>query len=164
MTKLFVAGFASYLCFALPQLGAFLLARRFGFSDGGLDAAGSAHMLTTVLLMPLMVEMVASFAVTAVHLMAASVISKQAVGLALAILAGLVASGLGPMSVPWLGWLFPAGISSAAGPLAGIVAPGGFATVVAAPHAGWLLTGAALAATVWVVVSVMAVRWKEAKR
>lgn len=156
LAKLAVAGTALSLVFVVPLAWTPLAALAMSFkSDGGLPS---------LMLAPALVAFLSCMAVTAVQLMLSMTIGKQAVGLGVGVIAGLVGSGLGPLNVAQAGWLFPAGVSSAASPFLVTATPDGFArmTLVANPWA--LVLAGLVACIVWTGVSAFVIMVKESHR
>ncbi|RBP98053.1 ABC transporter permease [Bifidobacterium aemilianum] len=154
--KLLVSGTALGLCFLLPLCWIPLAAQAMGFGRSG--------SLASLLVLPACIAFLSCLAVSALQLVISLLVDRQAVGLGVGVIAGLVGSGLGPMGLPWLGWLFPAGISSAANPFQVQATADGYAQVSLRSH-GWGLLGASLLACLfWVLVSSMLIKVKEAQR
>lgn len=153
LTKLIVAGCVITLCFVIPLTWVPLAASAQGF-----HLAGS---LAEYILVPALIACFSTMAVTAIQLVLSLTINKQAIGLGLGVIAGLIGTGLGPMNMPGLGWLFPAGISSAASPFLSSASPDGFAsmTLVANPWAKVLTS--LLACIIWSGISAFIVKAKE---
>ena len=119
LAKLIVAGSVITLCFVIPLTWVPLAASAQGFHLEG--------SLAKYILVPALIACFSSIAVTAIQLALSLTIDRQAIGLGLGVIAGLIGTGLGPMNMPGLGWLFPAGISSAASPFLSSASPDGFA-------------------------------------
>lgn len=153
LTKLIVAGCVITLCFVIPLTWVPLAASAQGF-----HLAGS---LAEYILVPALIACFSTMAVTAIQLVLSLTLNKQAIGLGLGVIAGLIGTGLGPMNMPGLGWLFPAGISSAASPFLSSASPDGFAsmTLVANPWAKVLTS--LLACIIWSGISAFIVKAKE---
>lgn len=154
--KLIVAGTAVGVSFLIPLLWVPLAAKALGFTADG--------SFTVLLWVPALVGFLSSMATSAVQLMLSMVIDRQAIGLGIGVISGVLASGLGAMNKPALGWLFPAGLSSAAGPLVKSVDAGGNAAMLLAARPWMLVTAAAVAFLGWTLVSVDAVKVKESRR
>ncbi|MBT1162714.1 MULTISPECIES: ABC transporter permease [Bifidobacterium] len=154
--KLIVSGVASGMCFLMPLVWAPLAAKNLGFT-----VTGSFAELVWV---PALVGVLSSMATSAVQLMLSMVIDRQAVGLSIGIMAGVLGSGLNAMNRPALGWLFPAGLSSAASPFVRSVDADGVATMLLAAHPWMLVIAAAVAFLGWTLISVAAVKVKESRR
>ncbi|MCX8688282.1 ABC transporter permease [Bifidobacterium sp. B4142] len=153
LTKLIVAGCVITLCFVIPLTWVPLAASAQGF-----HLAGS---LAEYILVPALIACFSTMAVTAIQLVLSLTTNKQAIGLGLGVIAGLIGTGLGPMNMPGLGWLFPAGISSAASPFLSSASPDGFAsmTLVANPWAKVLTS--LLECIIWSGISAFIVKAKE---
>lgn len=108
IAKLALSGTILAACFVVPLIWVPLVAQVKGFQE--------STSLGAVIVVPTLIVFFSSMAVAAVQLMFSLTLSKQAVGLGIGVIAGLIGSGLGPMNVARLGWLFPAGVSSAASP------------------------------------------------
>ncbi|MFR5301888.1 MAG: ABC transporter permease [Bifidobacterium scardovii] len=154
--KLIVAGAAVGVCFLIPLLWVPLVAKTLGFT-----AAGS---FTALLWVPASVGFLSAMATSAVQLMLSMVIDRQAIGLGIGVIAGVLASGLGAMNKPALGWLFPAGLSSAASPFVKSVDADGNAAMLLAARPWMLVIAAAVAFLGWTLVSVAVVKVKESRR
>ncbi|OZG48776.1 ABC transporter permease [Bombiscardovia coagulans] len=153
LVKMAVAAVTLSMSFIIPLVWIPLVARAKGFVLNG--------DFTVVISAPVLTVFFASVAVTAIQLMLSLTVSKQAVGLGVGVIAGLIGTGLGPMNVTRLGWLFPAGISSAANPFLTTSGPDGYAkmTLVASP---WIQVGASLFACVaWTAISLVIIKVKE---
>ena len=153
LAKLVVTGCVISLCFVIPLACIPLSASAQGFHLDG--------SLAEYILLPALIACFSSMAVTAIQLALSLTIERQAIGLGLGVIAGLIGTGLGPMNMPCLGWLFPAGISSAAYPFLSSASPDGFArmTLVANPWAKVLAS--LLAYIIWSGISALIVKVKE---
>ncbi|WEV68028.1 ABC transporter permease [Bifidobacterium sp. ESL0769] len=156
LAKFVIAGLALATCFIVPLVWIPLAAKAKGFSFAG--------SFTTLLAVPSLVALFASLAVTAVQLLISMVIGKQAVGLGVGIIAGLIGSGLIPMGKPQFGWLFPAGISSAADPFVSKPMANGYANVTMVGNPWICVVASLVACAVWMVVSVLMIKAKESRR
>ena len=156
LAKLIVAGCVITLCFVIPLTWVPLAASAQGFHLEG--------SLAEYILVPALIACFSTMAVTAIQLALSLTIDKQAIGLGLGVVAGLIGTGLGPMNMPGLGWLFPAGISSAASPFLSSASPDGFArmTLVANPWPKVLTS--LLAYIIWSGISALIVKVKESGR
>ncbi|NEG70277.1 ABC transporter permease [Bifidobacterium choloepi] len=154
--KLVVSGVAVGMCFLVPLLWVPLAAKSIGFTVNG--------SFTALLWVPALIGFLSAWATSAVQLMFSMVIDKQAIGLGIGVIAGIVASGLSAMDKPALGWLFPAGLSSADSPFIRSVDADGNAKMLLVAHP-WLLVVAALVAfLVWTLVSAVVIKMKESRR
>lgn len=154
--KLVVAALTLSTGFIIPLVWIPLAARARGFTPDG--------DLAVLILAPVLIVFLSSTAVTAIQLTLSLTLSKQAIGLGAGVIAGLVGSGLGPMKVAGLGWLFPAGISSAANPFLNASGPDGYARLTLSPNP-WAQVGASLmACIVWTAISAVMVKIKESHR
>ena len=153
LAKLIVAGSVITLCFVIPLTWVPLAASAQGFHLEG--------SLAEYILVPALIACFSTIAVTAIQLALSLTIDRQAIGLGLGVIAGLIGTGLGPMNMPGLGWLFPAGISSAASPFLSSASPDGFArmTLVANPWTKVLTS--LLACIIWSGISAFIVKAKE---
>ena len=153
LAKLIVAGCVITLCFVIPLTWVPLTASAQGFHLEG--------SLAEYILVPALIACFSSMAVTAIQLALSLTVERQAIGLGLGVIAGLIVTGLGPMSMPGLGWFFPAGISSAASPFLSSASPDGFArmTLVANPWTNVLTS--LLAYIIWSEISALIVKVKE---
>ncbi|MDF7665290.1 ABC transporter permease [Bifidobacterium sp. ESL0745] len=156
LAKFIVAGLALAMCFIIPLVWIPLAARAKGFSFVG--------SFVTLLAVPSLVALLASLAVTAVQLLISMVVGKQAVGLGIAVIAGLVGSGLIPMGKPQLGWLFPAGISSAADPFVSKALSNGYASVTMVGNPWICVVASLVACVIWTIVSMLMIKIKESRR
>lgn len=154
--KLIVSGTAVGLCFLIPLLWVPLAANGLGFTRGS--------SLVELLWVPSLIGFLSALATAAVHLMLSMVIDRQAVGLGLGVIAGILASGLEAVNLPYLGWAFPAGLSSAADPFVRSIGSDGGATMLLADRPWMLVVAALLAALGWTLISVVVVRMKESNR
>ena len=156
LAKLVVTGCVISLCFVISLTWVPLTASAQGFHLNG--------RLAEYILVPALIACFSSMAVTAIQLALSLTIDKQAIGLGLGVIAGLIGTGLGPMNMPGLGWLFPAGISSAASPFLSSASPDGFArmTLVANPWTNVLTS--LLAYIIWSGISALIVKVKELYR
>lgn len=154
--KLIVAGTGVGLCFLIPLLWVPIAAKALGFT-----VAGSFAALVWV---PALTGFLSATATSAVQLMFSMMIDKQAIGLGLGVIAGVLGSGLGAMNRPALGWLFPAGLSSAASPFVRSVDAGGNATMLLAARPWMAVASAAMAFLGWTLVSMVVVKVKESRR
>lgn len=153
LTKLIVAGCVITLCFVIPLTWVPLAASAQGF-----HLAGS---LAEYILVPALIACFSTMAVTAIQLVLSLTINKQAIGLGLGVIAGLIGTGLGPMNMPGLGWLFPAGISSAAGPFLSSASPDGFASMTLVANPWTKVLTSLLACIIWSGISAFIVKAKE---
>ena len=153
LAKLIVAGSVITLCFVIPLTWVPLAASAQGFHLEG--------SLAEYILVPALIACFSTIAVTAIQLALSLTIDRQAIGQGLGVIAGLIGTGLGPMNMPGLGWLFPAGISSAASPFLSSASPDGFArmTLVANPWTKVLTS--LLACIIWSGISAFIVKAKE---
>ena len=156
LAKLVVMECVISLCFVIPLAWIPLSASAQGFH---LDGSLAAYIL-----IPALIACLSSMAVTAMQLALSLTIERQAIGLGLGVIAGLIGTGLGPMNMPALGWLFPAGISSAASPFLFSASSDGFAgmTLVANPWPKVLTS--LLACIIWSGISAFIVKVKESGR
>ena len=127
----------------------------------GFTVTGSFAALVWV---PALTGFLSATATSAVQLMFSMMIDKQAIGLGLGVIAGVLGSGLGAMNRPALGWLFPAGLSSAASPFVRSVDAGGNATMLLAARPWMAVASAAMAFLGWTLVSMVVVKVKESRR
>ncbi|MCX8647569.1 ABC transporter permease [Bifidobacterium sp. B4107] len=153
LTKLIVAGCVITLCFVIPLTWVPLAASAQGF-----HLAGS---LAEYILVPALIACFSTMAVTAIQLVLSLTINKQAIGLGLGVIAGLIGTGLGPMNMPGLGWLFPAGISSAASPFLSSASPDGFASMTLVANPWTKVLTSLLACIIWSGISAFIVKAKE---
>lgn len=153
LTKLIVAGRVITLCFVIPLTWVPLAASAQGF-----HLAGS---LAEYILVPALIACFSTMAVTAIQLVLSLTINKQAIGLGLGVIAGLIGTGLGPMNMPGLGWLFPAGISSAASPFLSSASPDGFASMTLVANPWTKVLTSLLACIIWSGISAFIVKAKE---
>ena len=156
MGKLIVAGTGVGLCFLIPLLWVPIAAKALGFTVTGSFAA--------LVWVPALTGFLSATATSAVQLMFSMMIDKQAIGLGLGVIAGVLGSGLGAMNRPALGWLFPAGLSSAASPFVRSVDAGGNATMLLAARPWMAVASAAMAFLGWTLVSMVVVKVKESRR
>ncbi|MDF7641383.1 ABC transporter permease [Bifidobacterium sp. ESL0784] len=156
LAKFVVAGLALAVCFIIPLVWIPMIAKAKGFSFTG--------NFTTLLVAPSLIALFAALAVTAVQLLISMVTNKQAVGLGIAVIAGLIGSGLIPMGKPQFGWLFPAGISSAANPFVSKAMANGYASVTMVGNPWIRVVASLIACAVWTVVSVLIIKAKESRR
>ncbi|PLS26414.1 ABC transporter permease [Bifidobacterium parmae] len=154
--KLIVAGSAVGLCFLIPLLWVPLAAKDLGFTVTGSFIA--------LLWIPASVGFLSAMATSAVQLMLSMVVGRQAVGLGIGVVAGVLGSGLDAMNQPALGWLLPAGLSSASSPFTRSVRMDGGAAMLLAAHPWESVIAAAAAFVGWTLVSVMVIKVKEARR
>ena len=153
LTKLIVAGCVITLCFVIPLTWVPLTASAQGFHLDG--------SLAEYILVPALIACFSSMAVTAIQLALSLTIDKQAIGLGLGVIAGLIGTGLGPMNMPGLGWLFPAGISSAASPFLSSASPDGFASMTLVANPWTKVLTSLLACIIWSGISAFIVKAKE---
>lgn len=105
----------------------------------------------------------ASVAAAAVQLALATCVEKQAVGLGVGMLAGLVCSGLAPARLEALGWALPWGITTAASPISSVTAiRSGAHFTVDHPWVNAML--AVVAAMIWSLLARLAIAYKENHR
>lgn len=154
--KLIVAGTAVGLCFLIPLLWVPLAAKGLGFTVTGSFIA--------LLWVPASVGFLSAMATSAIQLMLSMVVERQAVGLGLGVIAGVLGSGLDAMNQPALGWLFPAGLSSASNPFVRSVHMDGGPTMLLAAHPWMSVIAAAVAFVGWTLVSVTVIKMKETRR
>ena len=153
LAKLIVAGCVITLCFVIPLTWVPLTASAQGFHLEG--------SLAEYILVPALIACFSSMAVTAIQLALSLTIDKQAIGLGLGVIAGLIGTGLGPMNMPGLGWLFPAGISSAASPFLSSASPDGFASMTLVANPWTKVMTSLLACIIWSGISAFIVKAKE---
>ena len=153
LTKLIVAGSVITLCFVIPLTWVPLAASAQGFHLEGSQAE--------YILVPALIACFSTMAVTAIQLVLSLTIDKQAIGLGLGVIAGLIGTGLGPMNMPGLGWLFPAGISSAASPFLSSASPDGFASMTLVANPWTKVLTSLLACIIWSGISAFIVKAKE---
>ena len=153
LAKLIVAGCVITLCFVIPLTWVPLTASAQGFHLEG--------SLAEYILVPALIACFSSMAVTAIQLALSLTIDKQAIGLGLGVIAGLIGTGLGPMNMPGLGWLFPAGISSAASPFLSSASPDGFASMTLVANPWTKVLTSLLACIIWSGISAFIVKAKE---
>ena len=153
LTKLIVAGCVITLCFVIPLTWVPLAASAQGF-----HLAGS---LAEYILVPALIACFSTMAVTTIQLVLSLTINKQAIGLGLGVIAGLIGTGLGPMNMPGLGWLFPAGISSAASSFLSSASPDGFASMTLVANPWTKVLTSLLACIIWSGISAFIVKAKE---
>nr|WP_257790198.1 ABC transporter permease [Bifidobacterium asteroides] len=156
LAKLVVAGCALTLCFVIPLTWIPLTASAQGFHLEG--------SLAEYILLPTLIACFSSMAVTAIQLALSLTIERQAIGLGLGVIAGLIGTGLGPMSMPGLGWFFPAGISSAASPLLFSASSDGFARMTLAANPWMKVLTSLLVCIIWSGISAFIVKVKESDR
>lgn len=156
LAKLIVAGYALALCFVIPLTWIPLAASAQGFR---LDGSLAAYML-----IPALIACFSSTAVTAIQLALSLAIDRQAIGLGMGVIAGLIGTGLGPMNMPSLGWLFPAGISSAASPFMSSASSDGFARMALVADPWQKVLTSFLACIVWSGISAFIIKVKESRR
>ena len=156
LAKLLVAGTTVSLCFLIPLAWIPLAASSRGFS--------SNTSFAKLIVAPMLIVLFASFAVTAIQLALSMAVRKQAVGLGVGVIAGVIGSGLGPMNMARLGWLFPAGISSAANPFLTTVGPNDTAVMTLTDNPEPRVLAGLLACGVWIVISAIIIKTKEARR
>lgn len=156
IAKLALSGTILAACFVVPLIWVPLVAQVKGFQE--------STSLGAVIVVPTLIVFFSSMAVAAVQLMFSLTLSKQAVGLGIGVIAGLIGSGLGPMNVARLGWLFPAGVSSAASPFLTTATADDYAQMSLVDNP-WGLIGASLVACIiWIGVSVVVIKEREARR
>ncbi|WEV74550.1 ABC transporter permease [Bifidobacterium sp. ESL0798] len=156
LAKYAVAGLALAMCFIIPLVWIPMAAKAKGFDFAG----GYVRLLVVTSL----IAMFSSLAVTAVQLLISMVVAKQAVGLGVSVIAGLIGSGLIAMSKPQFGWLFPAGISSAADPFVSLATADGYANVTMAGNPWICVLTSFAACVIWTVVSALIIKVKESRR
>ncbi|MBI0136188.1 MULTISPECIES: ABC transporter permease [Bifidobacterium] len=156
LAKLIVAGCVITLCFVIPLTWVPLAASAQGFHLEG--------SLAEYILVPALIACFSTMAVTAIQLALSLTIDKQAIGLGLGVVAGLIGTGLGPMNMPGLGWLFPAGISSAASPFLSSASPDGFASMTLVANPWPKVLTSLLAYIIWSGISALIVKVKESGR
>ncbi|WEV47351.1 ABC transporter permease [Bifidobacterium sp. ESL0690] len=156
LAKFVVAGLALATCFIIPLVWIPVAAKAKGF--------GFTGSFASLLILTSLIALFSSLAVTAVQLLISMVVGKQAVGLGIGVIAGLIGSGLIAMGKPQLGWLFPAGISSAADPFVSKAMANGYASVTMAGNP-WVRAVVSFGVCAfWVVVSALAIKIRESKR
>ena len=112
----------------------------------------------------LVVLLAASVATMAVQLALATCLEKQAIGLGVAVVAGIVSSALPFMYLAPLGWALPWGLPAAANPVSTrLLGQTGMETALVT-HPWVNALGAVLAATAWVCISRFIVKYKENHR
>ena len=153
LAKLVVTGCVISLCFVIPLAWIPLSASAQGFHLDG--------SLAEYILLPALIACFSTMAVTAIQLALSLTIDKQAIGLGLGVIAGLIGTGLGPMNMPGLGWLFPAGISSAASPFLSSASPDGFASMTLVANPWTKVLTSLLACIIWSGISAFIVKAKE---
>ena len=153
LAKLIVAGCVITLFFVIPLTWVPLAASAQGFHLEGSQAE--------YILVPALIACFSTMAVTAIQLVLSLTIDKQAIGLGLGVIAGLIGTGLGPMNMPGLGWLFPAGISSAASPFLSSASPDGFASMTLVANPWTKVLTSLLACIIWSGISAFIVKAKE---
>ena len=156
LAKLIVAGSVITLCFVIPLTWVPLAASAQGFHLEG--------SLAEYILVPALIACFSTMAVTAIQLALSLTINRQAIGLGLGVIAGLIGTGLGPMNMPGLGWLFPAGISSAASPFLSSASPDGFASMTLVANPWTKVLTSLLACIIWSGISALIVKVKESGR
>ena len=156
LAKLIVAGSVITLCFVIPLTWVPLAASAQGFHLEG--------SLAEYILLPALIACFSTMAVTAIQLALSLTINRQAIGLGLGVIAGLIGTGLGPMNMPGLGWLFPAGISSAASPFLSSASPDGFASMTLVANPWPKVLTSLLAYIIWSGISALIVKVKESGR
>ena len=156
LAKLIVAGSVITLCFVIPLTWVPLAASAQGFHLEG--------SLAEYILLPALIACFSTMAVTAIQLALSLTIDRQAIGLGLGVIAGLIGTGLGPMNMPGLGWLFPAGISSAASPFLSSASPDGFASMTLVANPWPKVLTSLLAYIIWSGISALIVKVKESGR
>lgn len=156
LAELIVAGCALALCFVIPLTWIPLAASAQGFR---LDGSLAAYML-----IPALIACFSSTAVTAIQLVLSLAIDRQAIGLGMGVIAGLIGTGLGPMNMPSLGWLFPAGISSAASPFMSSASSDGFARMALVADPWQKVLTSFLACIIWSGISAFIIKVKESRR
>lgn len=154
--KLIVSGIALGTCFFVPLLWVPLAAKGTGFTVDGSFAL--------LLWVPALIGFVSAMATASLQLMFSMVIDKQAIGLGVGVIAGVLASGLGAMNKPSLGWLFPAGLSSAANPFVKSVDASGNAKMLLVPNPWMLLALSLIAFVGWTLISMAIITVKESRR
>ena len=153
LAKLIVAGSVITLCFVIPLTWVPLAASAQGFHLEG--------SLAEYILVPALIACFSTMAVTAIQLALSLTINRQAIGLGLGVIAGLIGTGLGPMNMPGLGWLFPAGISSAASLFLSSASPDGFASMTLVANPWTKVLTSLLACIIWSGISALIVKAKE---
>ena len=156
LAKLVVTGCVISLCFVIPLACIPLSASAQGFHLDG--------SLAEYILLPALIACFSSMAITAIQLVLSLTIDRQAIGLGLGVIAGLIGTGLGPMNMPGLGWLFPAGISSAASPFLSSASPDGFASMTLVANPWTKVLTSLLACIIWSGISAFIVKVKESGR
>lgn len=156
LAKFVVAGLALAMCFIIPLVWIPVAAKAKGF---GFTGSFARPLVVTSL-----IALFSSLAVVAVQLLISMVVGKQAVGLGVGVIAGLIGSSLIPMGKPQFGWLFPAGISSAADPFVSKAMANGYASVTMASNPWACVVASLIACAVWTVVSVFIIKAKESRR
>lgn len=154
--KLIVSGTAVGLCFLIPLVWVPAAAKALGFT-----AAGSFAELVWA---PALVGFLSAMATAAVQLMLSMTVDRQAVGLGIGVIAGVLGPGPDAMGLPALGWLFPAGLSSAASPFVRSVRADGGAAMLLAAHPWRSVAAAAVAFLGWTLISMMVVKVRESGR
>ena len=156
LAKRIVAGCVITLCFVIPLTLVPLAASAQGFHLEG--------SLAEYVLVPALIACFSSMAVTAIQLVLSLTIDRQAIGLGLGVIAGLIGTGLGPMNMPGLGWLFPAGISSAASPFLSSASPDGFASMTLVANPWPKVLTSLLVCIIWSGISAFIIKVKESGR
>ncbi|WEV65033.1 hypothetical protein [Bifidobacterium sp. ESL0764] len=156
LAKFAVAGLALAICFIIPLVWIPMAAKAKGFSFTG--------SLARLLAVTSLIALFSSLAVTAVQLLISMVIDKQAVGLGVGVIAGLIGSGLIAMDKPQFGWLFPAGISSAADPFVSLATADGYANVTMVGNPWICVVTSFAACVIWTVGSALMIKAKESRR
>ncbi|KFF31504.1 ABC transporter permease [Bifidobacterium bombi] len=154
--KLAVAGVAVSLAFMVPLVWVPFAGLSDGFALGGDFAA--------LVFAPVLIALASSMAVSAIQLALSLTVGKQAVGLGVGVIAGLIGTGLGPMNAARLGWLFPAGISSAASPFLTIAGTDGHARMTLVSNPWSCVAGSLLACIIWIVISAVIITIKESRQ
>ncbi|WEV68837.1 ABC transporter permease [Bifidobacterium sp. ESL0775] len=156
LAKFVVAGLVLAMCFIIPLAWIPVAAKAKGF--------GFTGSFARLLVVTSLIALFSSLAVVAIQLLISMLVGKQAVGLGVGVIAGLIGSGLIALDKPWLGWLFPAGISSAADPFVSKAMANGYASVTMVVNP-WIRVAASLiACVVWTVASVFIIKAKESRR
>ena len=156
LAKLVVTVCVISLCFVIPLACIPLSASAQGFHLDG--------SLAEYILLPALIACFSSMAVTAIQLALSVTIERQAIGLGLGVIAGLIGTGLGPMSMLGLGWFFPAGISSAASPFLTAATPDGYARMALVTNPWVLVQTSLIACIIWISISAFVITVKESRR
>ncbi|WEV59612.1 ABC transporter permease [Bifidobacterium sp. ESL0728] len=156
LAKFVVAGLTLAMSFIIPLVWIPVAAKAKGF---GFTGSFARPLVVTSL-----IALFSSLAVVAVQLLISMVMDKQAVGLGIGVIAGLIGSGLIALGKPQFGWLFPAGISSAADPFVSKALSNGYASVTMVGNPWIRVVASFVACVVWAVVSVLIIKVKESRR